>query len=156
MCALYGDIFDTNGTTVVRTYTAEIRRLCGNPRPEVLSDSDIDAARRSASEQVERSTRISDVNPLSEVELYNLMSEASNYYASSNCMAPMNDKQEARKVNTAEGNRICSLIREGITDIDPSKDISEPIVSSPYATGALAEDGQGEGPFYVTRFAKGG
>jgi|SRR5215212_4687498 len=153
---LYGDIYKPDGTTIWRTYLQEIRRLSGNIRPETLSDNDIDAARASASEQVERLTRLENVSPVTEVELYNLMGEATNLFASSNCMAPMNDKQEARRVNAEEGMRICKAIKEGEVDTDISQDVTEPIISSDYATGSIASDGQGEGHFYVTKFAKEG
>lgn len=155
MCGLYGDIYDDDGTTIFRTYYEEIRRMSGNPRPELLTDNDIDAARSSSSERVERLTHLEDVDHTEETELYNLMSEATNYFASSYCMVPFNDKQEARRVNSEEATKICTAIREGTAETDITQDISDPIVGSEYSSSSLATDGIGEGSFYITKYARG-
>lgn len=150
---LYGDIFGADGETVITTYLEAIRNLCGNPRPEVVPDDSITAARASASERVERRTRRYNVgHSIDEVELYNLMGNATNYFASVYLMTPFNDKQEVRKINYEEAEAICNAIMEGEDPTDPTTDPTSPIVSSDYATSYLANDGIGDGLFYVTKY----
>lgn len=150
---LYGDIYDSAGTTIITTYLDGIRALCGNPRPEVVPNDSITAARASASERVERNTRRYNLGHSAlEVELYNLMGKATNYYASVYLMAPFNDKVEVRKVNFQEAEAICKSIMESEDPTDPTTDPSAPIVTSDYATKYLAKDGIGDGIFQVTHF----
>lgn len=150
---LYGDIYDEDGTTIVTAYLSGIRSLCGNPRPEVVSNELITAARASASERVERMTRRYNVgHGVTEVELYNLMSMATNLFASVYIMAPFNDKVEVRQVNENEAIEICKSIMESEDPSDPTTDPSAPIVTGDYATKYLAKDGIGEGVFQVTNF----
>jgi hypothetical protein len=152
MCGLYGDIFDDDGITITRTWLQEIRRVSGNMRPEVVSDTDIEAARISASEETERATRRENINPETETELYNLMSKASNYSASVQIMAPFNDKQEIRKLNIMEFARITKLIQDVESPTDTTIDTSAPIVGSEYGTGSLATDGVGDGMWLTTKY----
>jgi len=152
---LYGDIYAEDGTTIVNGYLPSIRSLCGNPRPEVMSDSSITAARASSSEIVERKTRRSEVEHSGNtLELYNAMSQAVNLYSSVYLMAPFNDKVEVRKMNFTQAEQICKDIMEAEEPTDP-QDPNEPIVTGDYATKYLAKDGIGDGYIRVSNFSGG-
>lgn len=152
---LYGNIYHTDGTTVKMAAETEIRRLSGNPRIESLSDEAIESARIGASERVERETRRENVlHNAGEVELYNLMSKATNYYASAEVMGPYNDKQEARKINITEAEKICKQIREFESSTDTTVEVIDPSVTSSYSTSAFGVEGD-DGMFAVTMFGGG-
>jgi hypothetical protein len=154
---LYGDIYQVDGVTIQTSYFDEVRRLSGNPRIETLSDEALTSARIGASERVERKTRREDVshNP-NEVELYNLMSKAVNYFSSAEIMSPYNDKQESRKTNIIEAEKICKEIMDFESENDVTVENIDPIVVSEYSTPTLASDGVGEGRFSVTDYGGSG
>lgn len=149
----YGDIYDETGAVIVSSYLDGIRSLCGNPRPEVIPNDLITAARASASERVERLTRRYNLGHApDEVELYNLMSMATNLFASVYIMGPFNDKVEVRKINELQAIEMCKSIGESEDPADPTTDPSAPIVTSNYATKYLAKNRIGDGIFQVTNF----
>lgn len=155
----YGDIYDQDGITKIRTWNDEIRRLAGNTSQERLPDTVLDALRMAASARVERKTHREDVTfSPADVDLYNLMSNATNLYAAYQVMIPMNDKESNRKDCLVAFDITVKDILEFESPSDPVVEESDPSVSSSYSTstssGGLGQD-NGEGIFTVTVFGGG-
>jgi hypothetical protein len=67
-------------------------------------------------------------------------------------MSPYNDKQETRKINIQEAEKICKEITEFESEADVTVEQYDPIAVSEYSTPTLASDGIGEGHFSVTNY----